>query len=104
MNSIGRNVIYVGETTLLTDQIPVMLYDGDLSLNSNGGKLSMITLTTHLNSPEVDPKVQLETFIRLRKYTDAWELCRLHNDTEDWLKLGEAAIYDLDINFGIIIY
>lgn len=62
----------------------------------------MITLTTHLNTPGADTKAQFERLIQLRKYADAWELCKLLDEAEDWLKLGHAAIYDLDISFGII--
>lgn len=93
-------MIKVGETTLLTDQTPLMLCDGELCLNTNSGRLSSLTLSTHMNSPTIDLKDQLKTFIKLRKFSDAGEICRATNTNENWKTLGEAAIADLDIPYG----
>lgn len=90
----------VGETALLSDQYPLMLCDGELCLNTSTGKLSTLTLSTHINSPTRDLELQLRTFINLRKMADAWEICKVLNATDDWMTLGRAAISDLDIPFG----
>lgn len=97
----GRHVVLVdGITALMSGQTPIMMYDGDLTVSSTGGKLSMLTLATHLNSPGDEPTEQLLTFIQLRKYADAWEICKLLNDREEWNRLGRAAISDLNVAFG----
>ena len=84
----------------MSEQIPLMLYDGDLSVSTTGGKLSTITLATHSVSHSADPAEQLRTQVLLKKYSDAWELCKLLNDKDEWHCLGLAAISDLDIPFG----
>lgn len=100
----GKLVEKIGETLLVSDQHPLMLFDGDLSLGSSSGKLSSITLSTHIYSGIIEPKMQVENLIRLRKFTDAYELCKMVDDKEMWKKLGLAAISDLDIQFAIKVY
>ncbi|KAG4079385.1 hypothetical protein HA402_008077 [Bradysia odoriphaga] len=100
----GKLVEKIGETLLVIDQHPLMLFDGDLSLSSSSGKLSSITLSTHLYSGIVEPKIQVDNLIRLRKFTDAWELCKMIDDKEMWMKLASSAIADLDVPFAIKVY
>lgn len=100
----GKVVEKIGETLLVSDQHPLMLFDGDLSLGSSSGKLSSITLSTHMYSGVIEPKIQVDNLIRLRKFTDAWELCKMIDTKEMWTKLGSAAISDLDIQFAIKVY
>lgn len=96
----GKHVIKVGETNLLLEQIPLVLCDGELCLNTNTGKLSTITLTTHINAPGVDLTTQLQTCLNLRKFLDAWEICKKLNTMDGWITLGNAAVTDLDIPIG----
>lgn len=100
----GKCVKKVGETKLLTDQIPLMLYDGDLCLYSNGGKLTTISLDTHKFLPAMEPTEQLEQLIELQKYQEAWDLCKVINENSCWRKLGEKCIHDLEIIFAIRVY
>lgn len=100
----GKCVRRVGETKLLTDQIPLMLYDGDLCLYSTGGKLTTISLDTHKFSPNLDLSDQLNQLIQLQKYQEAWDLCKTINEEDSWRKLGETCIKDLEIIFAIRIY
>lgn len=100
----GKCVRKVGETKLLTDQIPLMLYDGDLCLYSNGGKLTTISLETHKFAPSLDVATQLEQLIQLQKYQEAWDLCTSISDEASWRKLGETCIKDLEIMFAIRVY
>lgn len=96
----GKHTVTVGETKLISGQVPLMLYNGDVCLYVDG-KFSTITLSTHLSVPGTDPKEQLDTFIKLRKFQDAYKLCEQVKDEEFWRKLGEQAIEDLDPAFGI---
>jgi WD repeat-containing protein 19 len=99
----GKFVRKVGETKLLSDQVPLMLYDGDLCLYS-AGKLSTIYLSTHKVSPTMDIKDQLKQSIQLQKYQEAFDLCKTIDDEECWKQLGEACIYDLEISFAMKVY
>ncbi|XP_053681434.1 WD repeat-containing protein 19 [Anopheles nili] len=100
----GKIVEKVGTTSLISEQIPLMLFDGDLCLYGNGGKLTSVVLDTHSNKPGRDVKEQLRTTKLMRKYAEAWELCKLINDIEEWNNLGMTAIGDLNISFAIKVY
>lgn len=100
----GKYVRRVGETKLLTDQIPLMLYDGDLCLYSTGGKLTTISLDTHKFSSSMELTEQLKLLVKLQKYQEAWELCKSINEDDRWRELGEACINDLEIIFAIRVY
>lgn len=95
-----KHVTRIDETTILSDQRPIMLYDGDLCLATSDGSLSSVTLKSHINSPSVELKDQLQVLIKLRKYFDAWEVCKLLDSPDRWNELGMAAVADLNIPFG----
>lgn len=97
---LDKHVTRVDETTLMSDQKPIMLCDGDLCLATSDGNLSSITLKSHIHSPNVEPKDQLKVLIKLRKYFDAWEMCKLIDSPDQWNELGMAAVADLNITFG----
>jgi WD repeat-containing protein 19 len=97
----GKQVKEVGQTEILSDQQPVMLYDGDLCLHGSTGKLASMTLSTHKNDPTATFDQQLALLIALQKFDVAFELCRQDSDGDKaWRTLGEAAIANLNIDFG----
>ncbi|XP_062563462.1 WD repeat-containing protein 19 [Armigeres subalbatus] len=100
----GKRVEKVGVTSLISDQMPLMLYDGELCLHGSGGQLTNIVLDTHANKPGRDVKEQLRAVRLMRKHNESWELCNLMNDVEEWKELGRAAIADLNIPFAIKVY
>ncbi|XP_058834907.1 WD repeat-containing protein 19 [Topomyia yanbarensis] len=100
----GRKVERVGVTSLISDQIPLMLYDGDLCLHGSGGRFTTVVLDTHANKPGRDAKEQLQAVITMRKYNEAWELCNLMNDVEEWKRLGQSALADMNIAFAIKVF
>lgn len=100
----GKRVRKIGETKILSDQIPLMLYDGELCLYSSGGKLTNLSLDTHKFSISMSANDQLEQLIKLQKYQEAWELCKALNDDENWRKLGMICINDLEINTAIRVF
>lgn len=87
---------------MLSDQKPILFYNGDVSLATNDGNLSSLTLKSHITSPTVDLKDQLQLMIKLKKYNDAWDICKSIGNDENWNDLGMAAISDLNIAFGNI--
>ena len=90
----------ISETPVLSNQSPLILYDSELCLATNDGNLSTVVLTSHLNLPSIETKDQLKTFIDMRRFDDAWHLCKTMNKPEVWQELGNAAIAELDITFG----
>lgn len=95
-----KQIVKICETPVLSDQIPLLLYDSDICLATSDGGLSSVVMTSHLNLPSVEPKDQLNTFIEMKQFNHAWQLCRTINRPEQWNVLGRAAIADLDICFG----
>lgn len=95
-----KHVTRIDETPLMSDQKPIMLYDGDLSLATSDGSLSSITLKSYTNSPNVELKDQLKVLIQLRKNFDAWEVCKLIDSVDSWNDFGMAAVADLNISLG----
>lgn len=85
---------------MLSDQTPLILYDSELCLATSDGSLSSVVMTSHLNLPTVEPKDQLKMLIQMRKFEDAWQLCKSMDRLDEWDVLGRAAIADLDIFFG----
>lgn len=96
----GKQVVSVGETSLLSDQRPILLCDGDVSLATSDGSLSSMSLQSHIHSPSVDLKDQLKLLIKMRRFGDAWEACKSLGGEDGWNDLGMAAISDLNIAFG----
>lgn len=90
----------ISETPVLSDQTPLILYDSELCLATSDGHLSTVVLTSHLNLPSVDTKDQVKVFIDMRRFDDAWHLCKSMNRPDVWHELGKAAIMELDIHFG----
>lgn len=100
LHQIDRHVMKISETPILSEQTPLILYDSELCLATNDGSLSTIVLTSHLNLPSIETKDQLKTLIEMRRFDDAWHLCKSMNRPDIWQHLGQAAIAELDINFG----
>lgn len=90
----------ISETPVLSNQSPLILYDCELCLATNDGNISTVVLTSHLNLPSIETKDQLKTFIDMRRFDDAWHLCKTMNKPEVWQELGNAAVAELDITFG----
>lgn len=84
--------------------MPLLLCDSDLCLATSDGNLSTVVLTSHLNRATVETKSQIKTFIDMRRFDDAWHLCKSVNRSDIWYELGKAAIAELDINFGKFLF
>lgn len=100
---IDKHVMKISETPVLSDQTPLILYDSELCLATSDGNLSTVVLTSHLNLPTIETKDQLKMLIDMRRFEDAWHLCKSMNRPDVWHDLGKAAISELDINFGILL-
>lgn len=99
----GRYVEKVGQTKLLTEQLPLMCYDGTV-VNSSGGRISSITLDTHRNDPSHTVEEQLEMALALRRMNECWELCKALEDDKQWRKIANAALNDVDLPFAIKVF
>lgn len=100
----GKCVRKIGDTKILSDQIPLMLFDGELCLYGSGGKLTNLSLDTHKFSISMSASDQLDQLIKLQKYQEAWDLCKALNDDENWRKLGMICINDLEVSTAIRVF
>ncbi|CAH2091683.1 unnamed protein product [Euphydryas editha] len=113
-NSIeGSHVDFVASTSLLQDQIPLILFSGDVYCYASGGNVVKMTLDSHNTSglADVDTEKRLtnqrkhiEKLLLLRRFSEAWLFCDAVDEDEMWRKLGEAAIADLNVEFAIRVY
>ncbi|KAL1115932.1 hypothetical protein AAG570_005427 [Ranatra chinensis] len=106
----GTTVSFVGETKLPLDQIPLLVQGGVVTLETPGGKLANLTLSTHnmpsslMTTQPDNLKESLQKNLALCRYSDAWNICLILNDREEWTKLGNSALYNLDLETGLRTY
>lgn len=99
----GKHVEKIGENPIVSDQIPLMMHDGELCISLSDGKLSTIRLGTHYYSG-VDQKEELKNMKLLRKYEEAWKICKTIDNREECIKLGNLAIEDLNVQFALKVF
>ncbi|XP_064075717.1 WD repeat-containing protein 19 [Vanessa tameamea] len=109
----GSHVDFIASTSLLPDQIPLILFSGDVYVYASGGNVMKVALESHNTSglADVDTEKRLanqrkhiEKLLLLRRFSEAWLFCDAVEEDEMWRKLGEAAIADLNVEFAIRVY
>ncbi|KAK6172308.1 hypothetical protein SNE40_015995 [Patella caerulea] len=108
----GSQVFLAGTTKLPYGQIPILLYNGELTVQTQNGRLAQMTLDTHTNIYHENPqtlsgpelKAAGEQCIKLRRFKDAWIFSHHLNDKTLWLELGKAALQSMDIDYAIRVY
>ncbi|XP_064636625.1 WD repeat-containing protein 19-like isoform X3 [Lineus longissimus] len=107
----GAKVTMAGTSKLPYGHVPIMLHHGEVTLQTQSGKVTMLVLDTHNfegkpqpEKPQHELRTALEKTISLRRYTDAWNFCSILNSKEAWLDLGKAALQNLEIDFAIRVY
>ncbi len=76
MVSLGAVVVMAGETKLPYGQIPIMLHNGEVTLQTSSGKVATLMLDTHNfedklqdQSPEEVRAIKLKTWNKLVCFT-----------------------------------
>ncbi|XP_025088691.1 WD repeat-containing protein 19-like isoform X2 [Pomacea canaliculata] len=108
----GAQVILVGHWKLPYGQVPVLLYNGEVTLQTQSGKLATQLLDTHTyvfneNVQELPPnmiRLAAEQCIKLRRFQDAWIYSLQLNNPSMWQMLGKSALCDLDLDFALRVY
>ncbi|KAM8939516.1 WD repeat-containing protein 19 [Pelodytes ibericus] len=106
----GSKVILAGGTKLPFSHKPVLLHNGELTCQTQSGKLSNIYLTTHSflsNIGDVGPselKQMLTQTLMLRRFSDAWEVCKLLDDQTSWNELARACLHHMEVEFAVRVY
>ncbi|CAH2300032.1 WD repeat-containing 19 isoform X1 [Pelobates cultripes] len=106
----GSKVILAGGTKLPFSHNPVLLHNGELTCQTQSGILSNIYLTTHsfisslTDAAPSDLKKMLTQTLMLRRFSDAWEVCKLLDDQASWNELARACLHHMDVEFAIRVY
>nr|XP_019597484.1 PREDICTED: WD repeat-containing protein 19 isoform X1 [Rhinolophus sinicus] len=107
---IGSKVILAGGTKIPFSHKPLLLYNGELTCQTQSGKINNIHLGTHsfLHSlKNVGPnelRQMLAQTLMLKRFSDAWEICRILNDHAAWNELARACLRHMEVDFAIRVY
>uniref|UniRef100_A0A7N6FAY9 WD repeat domain 19 n=1 Tax=Anabas testudineus TaxID=64144 RepID=A0A7N6FAY9_ANATE len=109
----GPRVVLVGSTTLPFSHIPLLLYNGELTCQTTSGKISEVPLSTHSflknsagtapDSPQ-DISKQLAQALQLKRFHEAWDLCKAAGRDADWAELGKACLVHMEVELAIQVY
>ncbi|XP_060772640.1 WD repeat-containing protein 19 isoform X2 [Neoarius graeffei] len=107
----GSKVILVGATKLPFSHKPLLLYNGELTCQTQSGKTSSVLLSTHsfLNNVQTSSskeqiQSQLQQAINLKRFSAAWSLCSALGNTEAWAELGRACLHHMEVELAIRVY
>ncbi|KAK3532252.1 hypothetical protein QTP86_011841 [Hemibagrus guttatus] len=106
----GSKVILAGATKLPFSHKPLLLYNGDLTCQTQSGKTSSILLSTHsflsvrLTGSKEQLQSQLQQAIKLKRFSAAWSLCSALGMTEAWAELGRACLHHMEVELAIRVY
>ncbi|XP_067137635.1 WD repeat-containing protein 19 [Centruroides vittatus] len=106
----GPKAELVGQTKLPPGQYPLLLYSGELTCQTQSGKITTLTLSTHQLEEKLkdyspaEMKDALQKSLKLQRFREAWTICHLLNNNDDWVSLGNSAIYNLDVDLAIRVF
>lgn len=100
----------LGKTKIPTGQFPILLFSGELSLQTQSGKLVKQVLSTHEISPNISEysNTELRTILdknmALGRFRNAWAICQILDKEESWRKLGFEAMKRHEIEFAMRVF
>ena len=106
----GPEAACLGSTKIPLGQHPVLVYAGEVSLQTQSGKLVKITLATHDISPNINDysseelRDLLKKNLELGRFSNGWAICDLLNSREDWDMLASAALKKLEVDLAVRVY
>uniref|UniRef100_A0A3Q3EJ64 WD repeat domain 19 n=1 Tax=Labrus bergylta TaxID=56723 RepID=A0A3Q3EJ64_9LABR len=109
----GPRVVLVGSTPLLFSQKPLLLHNGELTCQTASGKTSEVALSTHpflkrsAGTPvdsQLDFSKQLGQALLLKRFHEAWDLCKSAGSSSDWAELGKACLVHMEVDLAIQVY
>ncbi|XP_015782176.1 WD repeat-containing protein 19-like [Tetranychus urticae] len=107
----GQFIEYIERMKFPVGQYPLLLHNGVILCQTESGKTSNFILTSYnwvSSMKDVKGSVKeidiLSTTLKLRRYSDAWNICNSLNDTTLWKTFGQQALKDLNIDLARRIY
>ncbi|XP_053110027.1 WD repeat-containing protein 19 isoform X2 [Hemicordylus capensis] len=106
----GSKVILAGGTKVPYSHKPLLLYNGEVTCQTQSGKTNSVFLSTHSllgNFKDLEPhelKQILTQTLMLKRFSEAWEVCKLLNNQSSWNELARACLHHMELDFAIRVY
>ncbi|KAJ8271702.1 hypothetical protein COCON_G00105610 [Conger conger] len=107
----GSKIILAGGTKLPFSHKPLLLYNGELTCQTASGKTSSVVLGTHgflhgtwKDQPPAELTRMLPQALMLKRFSEAWELCKVLNSTDSWAELGRACLHHMEVELAIRVF
>ncbi|XP_048456883.1 WD repeat-containing protein 19 [Rhincodon typus] len=106
----GSKVILAGATKLPFSHKPLLLYNGELTCQTQSGKINTILLSTHsflaglkdLGPNDLQP--MLTQCLMLKRFNEAWDVCKLLSEPSAWTEFARACLHHMEVEFAIRVY
>uniref|UniRef100_A0AAZ3NV41 WD repeat domain 19 n=1 Tax=Oncorhynchus tshawytscha TaxID=74940 RepID=A0AAZ3NV41_ONCTS len=111
----GPRVVFVGSTKLPFSHKPLLLYNGELTCQTQSGKTSSVALSTHTflththspgahtYTPEELGK-QLTQALMLKRFPEAWELCKVLGGPAGWAEMGRSCLIHMEVELAVRVF
>ncbi|XP_044727730.1 WD repeat-containing protein 19 [Chrysoperla carnea] len=108
---IGSTVEKVGSMRIVSQQVPLLLLNDEITATNSNGQLITFPLCTSDNASNIKqegalPSLEqtLDKQLKLQKYDEAWQTCVTLNRKNCWIQLADAAMNNLEIELAIRVY
>ena len=106
----GPECMLASSTKLPFGHNPLMLYGGELTCQTQSGKITKLMLTSQgLNYQLQDlSEEQLQSALKqalsLKRFKDCWNICQALDDKDAWKQFAEVAAKYMDVELAIRVY
>ncbi|KAK6324407.1 hypothetical protein J4Q44_G00037490 [Coregonus suidteri] len=113
----GPRVVFVGSTKLPFSHKPLLLYNGELTCQTQNGKTSSVALSTHTflthtHSPSAHTHThtpeelsqELTQALMLKRFPDAWELCKVLGGPAGWAEMGRSCLIHMEVDLAVRVF
>ncbi|XP_041953534.1 WD repeat-containing protein 19 isoform X1 [Alosa pseudoharengus] len=107
----GSRVILVGGTKLPFSHKPLLLHNGELICQTQSGKTNSVYLSTHsfvrarFSEASREQLTQmLQKALMLKRFLEAWEMCKLLNCSETWAEMGRTCLHHIEVELAVQVY
>uniref|UniRef100_A0AAZ3QAW7 Anaphase-promoting complex subunit 4 WD40 domain-containing protein n=1 Tax=Oncorhynchus tshawytscha TaxID=74940 RepID=A0AAZ3QAW7_ONCTS len=99
----GPRVVFVGSTKLPFSHKPLLLYNGELTCQTQSGKTSSVALSTHTFLTHTHSP-QLTQALMLKRFPEAWELCKVLGGPAGWAEMGRSCLIHMEVELAVRVF
>ncbi|XP_066257249.1 WD repeat-containing protein 19 isoform X1 [Euwallacea similis] len=108
----GPQVKKIGETLLVSKQMPLIMYQGEVMCATSSGQLSQLALTTHdvsqmstiLDRDRKNLETNFHKQLSLHRFRSAWKSCQNLKSKDLYLQLAMECLKNLELDIAIEVY